>query len=155
MKIMFVCMGNICRSPSAEAILKRKAEETGMDLYVESSGIGDWHEGKLADPRTREAASKRGYIISCRAQKILPRHLDEFDYILAADAPVLHHLLKHATPEQKAKISLITEFSSAFKGEEIPDPYYGGEAGFEHVLDMLEDACDGLINHLRQGGKVD
>ena len=142
-------MGNICRSPSAAAILKKIAEEAGITLHIESSGIGDWYEGKLADSRTREAASRRGYVLSGRAQKFLPKHFDDFDYILAVDTPVLHHLLKNASPEQKVKISLITEFSSAFKGKDVPDPFYGGEAGFEHVLDMLEDACDALIKKIQ------
>lgn len=150
MKVMFVCLGNICRSPAAEAILRKKAEEAGIDLHVESASIGEWHTGKLADSRTREAASRRGYVLSSRAKKILDSQFSEFDYIFAADNSILHHLQKIATPEQKAKISLITEYSSAFRGEEVPDPFYGGEEAFEHVLDILEDACAGLIKKLQK-----
>lgn len=149
-RVMFVCLGNICRSPTAEAILKKKAAAASLDLHVESSGLGDWYVGQLADPRTRDAASRRGFTLSGRAQKFLQSHLDEFDYILAADNHILHQLQKIATPEQKAKIALMTDYASAFRGEEVPDPFYEGEAAFEHVLDILEDACEGLLHQIKR-----
>jgi protein-tyrosine phosphatase len=151
MKVMFVCLGNICRSPSAEAILKKMADERGLSVNVESSGLGDWHIGQLADSRTREHALKRGFALTGRAKKFLMHFMDEFDYVLAADHKVLHQLQRAAaTPEQKSKIHLMTAFSSAFKNVEVPDPFYGGEAAFEHVLDILEDSCEGLLDHLEK-----
>lgn len=148
MKVMFVCLGNICRSPAAEGILRKKAEALGLPIEVDSSGLGDWYLGQMADQSTRTAALRRGVILAGRAKKFLPVNFEEFDYILAADKHILHELQKAAaTPEQKAKLSLITDFSSAFKGLDIPDPFHKGEAAFEHILDMLEDACDGLLKN--------
>lgn len=147
--VMFVCLGNICRSPAAEAILRKKAEEAGIDVHIESSGLGDWHVGSLADERTRNSASKRGFILASRAKKFEENHFNEFDYILAADKKVLHQLHKFATAEQKAKITLMTEYASSFQGRDVPDPFYGGEAGFENVLDILEESCEGLLKQLK------
>lgn len=152
--ILFVCLGNICRSPAAEGLLRHKAEPLSefKDLHIESCGLGDWHVGQLPDPRMRDAIKNRGIILSSRAQRFRPSFLDRFDYILAADKEVLKDLYHFAhTSEHKAKIHLMTAFGITFKGEEVPDPYYGGDAGFELVLDMLEDACDGLLTHLKKG----
>lgn len=149
--VLFVCLGNICRSPAAEGILRATAEIQGVDLHVESCGIGDWHIGQLPDERMRDAAKARGVILSNRAQQFKPNFFDRFDYILAADKEVQNDLYYFAkTPEQKAKIHLITDFSGSYSGEEIPDPYYLGEGAFETVLDMLEDSCNGLIEHMRK-----
>lgn len=150
-KVLFVCLGNICRSPAAEGMLKHLAADSGLDLHIESCGIGDWHVGSLPDNRIRSAAKARGIILSSRAQKFQLDHLNDFDYILAADHEVLEHLHLFAkTPQQKAKIHLITAFSKSFHDESIPDPFYGGDAAFENTLDILEDACIGLISHLKQ-----
>ena len=149
--VMFICLGNICRSPAAEGILKHQAAKQGLnlDLRVESCGIGGWHIGESPDIRTQEAAKNRGIVLSSRAKKFDPSFLQEFDLILAADSEVLHDLYRHAkTPEQKAKIHLINDFSEYYKGQDIPDPYYRGEAGFDLVMDMLEDACQGILEHL-------
>ncbi len=149
--VLFVCLGNICRSPAAEGVLREMAskEPRFSTLHIESCGMGDWHVGQLADVRMREAAKGRGLSLSSRAQCFDSSFLDRFDYILAADKQVLRDLFHYAkTPEQRAKIHLITAFSSNFKNEEIPDPYYGGAAGFELVLDMLEDSCHGLLQEI-------
>ncbi len=149
---MFVCLGNICRSPAAEEILRKKGKEAGMDefLHVESSGIGDWHIGALADSRMRESAASRGYILTKRAQKFHSSLFDHYDYILAADQSVLHELQHLAkTPEEKAKIHLITEFSKPYYQQDVPDPYYNGLQAFEGVLDILESSVDGLITHIK------
>jgi protein-tyrosine phosphatase len=149
--VLFVCLGNICRSPAAEGILRHLAHKEGLDIHIESCGLGDWHAGNLPDERMREASKNRGYTLSSRAQIIKPEFFDSFDLIFVADQKVLKELYKYAEkPEQKAKIHFMTHFSSAFKGEEVPDPYYEGEAGFERVLDMLEDSCEGIIGHLKK-----
>ena len=148
--ILFVCLGNICRSPAAEGILRHLAKNSNLDLYIESCGLGDWHQGKLPDPRMREAALQRGIPLVSRCQVIQPDFFYRFDYILAADNSVLHQLYDQAnSPEHKAKIHLMTKFSRSYPGEEIPDPYYQDRMSFDLVLDMLEDSCKGLLEQLR------
>lgn len=152
--ILFVCLGNICRSPAAEGILRHMVENDPAmkSIHIESCGLGDWHTGSLPDERMRQAANKRGITLMSRAQKVHPKFFDQFDLILAADHKVLNELYRYAlTPEAKAKIHLITHYSKCYKDEEVPDPYYQGEAGFEQVLDMLEDSCEGLVEHLKSG----
>lgn len=150
--ILFVCLGNICRSPAAQGVLMHLAQKMNppMELHIESCGLGDWHLGHLPDERMRQAAASRGITLSSRAQAFRPEYFDQFDYILAADNKVLYELHRWAThPEHKQKIHLITHFSKAFQEEEIPDPFYGGDAHFELVLDILEDACQNLLEHLK------
>lgn len=148
--VLFVCLGNICRSPAAEGIMRHLAEKQNLkDLTVESCGIGDWHVGQMPDERMQRAARNRGVILSSRAQTFHNDFFAQFDYILAADKDVLHELyVKAKTPENKAKVHLMTDYSKTYRGEDIPDPYYAGEAGFETVLDMLEDCCESLANHI-------
>lgn len=149
--VLFVCLGNICRSPAAEGILRHYAARDGMDLSIESCGLGDWHKGQLPDPRMREAIKSRGIILTSRAQKFLPEFFDRFDLILVADHKVMKELYQHATtPDYKSKMHLITHFSSNYRDQEVPDPYYWAESGFEHVLDMLEDSCEGILRHLKE-----
>lgn len=150
--ILFVCLGNICRSPAAEGIMKHllKQDTQFQHLEVQSCGLGSWHAGNLPDLRMQEATKRRGIILTSRAQQFYTEFFERFDYILAADHEVLKTLYRHATTaEEKAKLHLITAFSSNYLNQEIPDPYYGGEASFEQVLDMLEDACEGLLTHLK------
>lgn len=152
-KVLFVCLGNICRSPAAEGLLRHMTaqQELSLEVYIESCGLGDWHIGQLPDERMREASKSRGIILTSRAQRFKPDFFDTFDYILAADHEVLNDLRRIAkTPEHKAKIQLMTSFSASYKDEEIPDPYYSGEAGFELVLDMLEDVCEGFLKYLQE-----
>jgi protein-tyrosine phosphatase len=151
--ILFVCLGNICRSPAAEAIFRNMAsqDEFLQGMRIESCGLGDWHVGQLPDIRIRAAAKDRGIILSNRAQHFRADFLDQFDYVIAVDREVLNHLYRYAKlANYKAKIHLISEFSEIYKNEEIPDPYYQGEAAFELVLDMIEDCCKGWKNHLKQ-----
>lgn len=148
--VLFVCLGNICRSPAAEGILQSLAEKKGVSnqLKVESCGIGGWHVGELADERMRVSAKTRGIVLTGRAKKFDTVFFADFDLILAADHEVLHDLYRYAkTPEQKAKLHLICDFCEYYRGQDIPDPYYGGDAGFDLVLDMLEDACQGILEH--------
>ena len=150
--VLFVCLGNICRSPAAEGILRHLAEQHALPepLVVESRGLGDWHQGQLPDVRMREAAGNRGIRLTSRAKKIEMSDFDHFDYILVADQKVLAELYRHVhSPEHRAKLHLMTCYSPCFKDQPVPDPYYEGDAGFEHVLNMLEDACSGLIEHIR------
>ena len=150
--VLFVCLGNICRSPAAAAVLLylNEKKESPIELHVESCGIGSWHVGQLPTEKMREASEKRGVLLSTRAQQFDPSFLDAFDLVLAADQSVLHELYHYAkTAEKKAKIHLITEHSSNYYREEIPDPYSQGEPAFEIVLDMIEDSCEGLLEHFK------
>lgn len=150
--ILFVCLGNICRSPAAEGVLRSMISQDPIlkDMHIESCGLGDWHAGRLPDERMRMAAKERGVVLMSRAQSFQRHFFQRFDYILAADHEVIKVLYQHAKePTDKAKIHLLTAFSATFKNEEIPDPYYQGDAAFELVLDMIEDACQGLIEHLK------
>lgn len=150
-KVLFVCLGNICRSPAGEGVLRHLAEaEKIPDLTIASCGIGDWHIGHPPDSRIREAAKSRGFTLNSKAKPFVPNYLEEFDYILAADESVREHLLKFAkNPEQRAKIHFMTAFAKAYKDIPVPDPYYEGDGAFEHVLDILEDSCQGLLNEIK------
>lgn len=147
-KVLFVCLGNICRSPAAEAVLKSMAEKKGLQdqLLITSCGIGDWHVGKPADSRMRKAATDRGIFINTKAKMFVPTFLEEFDYIFVADHEILEHLHRFAkNPEEKAKIHLMTAYSKSYAGQAVPDPYYEGVAGFDYVMDILEDSCAGFL----------
>lgn len=150
--ILFVCLGNICRSPAAEGIMRHIIQQDPgfKDIHIESCGMGDWHVGQMPDERIRFAAQDRGISLTSRAQQFRLPFFNQFDYILAVDREVLNELFRYARhTEVKAKIHLLSEFSSLYKNEEIPDPYYQGGAAFELVLDMIEDCCQGLAEHLR------
>lgn len=149
-KVLYVCLGNICRSPAAEGILRNLAEKYQLaDLTVESCGLGDWHVGHLPDERMQRAAKDRGFILKSRARLFDATFFEKFDYLLAADHHVLHELYKFAaTPENKAKIHLMSDYSKTYRGQDIPDPYYDSAGGFETVLDMIEDCCESLLRHI-------
>lgn len=150
--ILFVCLGNICRSPAAEEILRVQARARGIaGLHVESAGTGHWHVGQLPDRRMRAAAARRGLELTSRAQQIDPSHMEAFDYILAADRGILNHLEEMAGERHAAKLGLMTRFSKSSPNAEIPDPYYDNARGFELVLDMLEEACSGFLDYLSRG----
>lgn len=152
-KVLFVCLGNICRSPAAEALLRSLAQKEliGQELVVTSCGIGDWHLGRPADHRMRQHALDRGIVIETKAKVFVPSFIEEYDYILASDHEVLQYLHRFAkNPQEKSKLHLMTAFSSQYRNEDIPDPYYEGDAGFQRVLDMLHDACSGLISNINR-----
>lgn len=155
MKVLFVCLGNICRSPSADGILRKKLAEHGLadKVTVDSAGTGDWHIGKAPDERSQAAAVRRGYEISkLRARQVNAEDFDKFDYVLAMDNSNIENM-----QEFKPKGAVRTEpelflkrFGADANVNEVPDPYYGGEEGFEHVLDLIEAACDNMIVDIKQ-----
>ncbi len=151
-RILFVCMGNICRSPAAEGVLKHIiSREKHPDIEVESCGVGDWHIGQAPDLRMQESAKARGIALTSRAKQFNTLFFESFDHILVSDHEVMKFLYSYAkTPEHKAKLSLMTEFSANYRGQEVPDPYYEPDAAFDLVLDMLEDSCAGLLQHIHQ-----
>ena len=152
-KILFVCLGNICRSPAAEGIFKKKIKDRELEnlFVVDSAGTGGWHVGNLADRRMREAALLRGIELTSRSRQIDENDLYEFDHILVMDKDNLNavkSLIKDNTYPINSKIKLILSYSKKSQLDEVPDPYYGGQNGFENVLDLLDDAIDELIDSL-------
>jgi len=151
-KVIFVCLGNICRSPSAEGVMQHLIEQKGLEdkIKVDSAGTIAVHAGERADSRMRSHAQKRGYdLTSISRQFKAHTDFDEFDYVIAMDNSNFADLLAITRKESdKNKISKMTDFSTSSKYTEIPDPYYGGSQGFELVLDLLEDACKGLLDHI-------
>lgn len=147
--ILFVCLGNICRSPSAEAVFKHKVKEHNLDLRIDSAGTMGYHTGSPPDERSSEAGEARGYDFSGLAcRRVRSEDFDEFDFIVAMDHENIKHL-KSACPEPlQHKLHLFMSFSDT-EEDIVPDPYYGGKKGFEYVLDLIELASDGLIEHLK------
>lgn len=151
-KILFVCLGNICRSPTAHGIFEKMISDAGLQelIMVDSAGTGDWHIGKSPDPRAREAALSRNHDLShLVARQVRPEDFLEFDYILAMDKQNLWDLKAMALPEFSGRLELFLEYGSSDL-EEVPDPYSGGREGFEQVLDLVEDAAQGLLVNLRE-----
>jgi protein-tyrosine phosphatase len=151
MRIVFVCMGNICRSPTAEGVMRRLVEEEGLDVEIDSAGTGAWHVGEPPDSRAKVAARRRGVTLEGAARQIRPDDFERFDLVIALDRSNLRELLAIAPDEEAAeKVRLLREFDPAADGDlDVPDPYYGGDNGFETVLDMVEASCRGLIDELR------
>lgn len=146
MKVLMVCLGNICRSPLAEGILKAKVKEKGLEWQVESAGTGSWHVGEQPDPRSIEIANKNGLDISQQIGRQIKAHdLDRFDLIFAMDQSNYQRILQLATrPEQKKKVYLIMNIVSPNDNKNVPDPYWN-DHGFEEVFQMLDLACDKII----------
>ena len=143
---LFVCLGNICRSPTAEAVFRLKAEEAGLHVKVSSAGTGSWHEGEPPDSRSIKAGMRRGYDFQGQvSRKITKKDFLEYDYILAMDKNNLQDLIKICPDYLIPKISLFMDFSIGTGVDEVPDPYYGGKDGFNEVLDLIELASKGLI----------
>jgi len=151
-RVLFVCMGNICRSPTAEGVLRQfiRQNNLGDKVEVDSAGTHGYHVGEAPDSRTQRAAAVRGYNLSqLRARKVARQDLDYFDLVLAMDKNNLDNLQRLASPEQQEKIKLFMDFSKNFDDNEVPDPYYGLGHGFDLVLDMVEDAAQGLIEDIK------
>jgi protein-tyrosine phosphatase len=152
-RVLLVCMGNICRSPTAEGVLRQYIKINSLvDIVeVDSAGTHGYHVGEAPDSRTQRAAAMRGYNLSqLRARKVARQDLDYFDLILAMDKSNLDNLQRMAAPEQQEKIQLFMDYANNFDDNEVPDPYYGLGHGFDLILDMVEDASLGLINEIKQ-----
>ena len=155
MRILFVCMGNICRSPTAEGVMRRLVRDAGLEesIEIDSAGTGGWHAGEPPDERATLAARRRGVRLEGAARQVRPADFGEFDLLIAMDRANLGELLAVAPDEEAAeKVRLLREFDPASAGApdlDVPDPYYGGDRGFEAVLDMVEAACRGLLDELR------
>ncbi|PHR57144.1 MAG: phosphotyrosine protein phosphatase [Robiginitomaculum sp.] len=145
-RLLFVCLGNICRSPTAEAVFRGRAKAAGHQVLVSSAGTMDWHVGKHPDPRAIAAAAKRGYQMSrLQAQVVQVSDFSEFDYILAMDRQNLADL-EQIYPGTGTRPRLFLDYATHTGQFEVPDPYYGGEDGFSEVLDLIEAASDGLLS---------
>jgi protein-tyrosine phosphatase len=144
-RVLFVCTGNICRSPTAEGVLRGLSRKTGVAVHVESAGTHDYHVGSPPDRRALHHAKNRGYDLSAqRARQLRRRDFEEFDFIVAMDRGHLEILQAHCPPQHQAKLRMLVH------GRDVPDPYYGGPDGFEQVLDMVEAACLGLLHEIAQ-----
>lgn len=152
MKVLFVCLGNICRSPTAEGVFRRALEQAGLadDVEIDSCGVGSWHVGKAPDTRAQQAALSRGIDLSrLRARQLTVQDFAEFDYVLGMDQDNLRAMRELKPDNSRAHVGLFLDFAGT-PGAEVPDPYYGGDEGFENVLTMIEAASAGLIQHLKR-----
>ncbi|HUK02791.1 MAG TPA: low molecular weight protein-tyrosine-phosphatase [Steroidobacteraceae bacterium] len=152
--VLFVCLGNICRSPTAEAVLRTLASREAPDLrlHIDSAGTADYHVGRAPDLRAQEAARRRGYdMADLRARNVEPDDFESFDLILAMDRDNHAALIASAPRAMHPYIRLFLEFAPDADTLEVPDPYYGGPNGFEHVLDLIEAAARGLLSELKNG----
>ena len=152
-KLLFVCLGNICRSPAAEGVFLHLLKQRGLSdrFVVDSAGTGGWHVGNSADRRMQAAANRRGIELPSRARQICLDDFSSFDLVLTMDndnLAAVRGLAKEAGAGATATITPMLHYARNFSETEVPDPYYGGEAGFEHVLDLLEDACANLLDEL-------
>lgn len=150
--ILFVCMGNICRSPTVHGVMRQQLREAGLEhrVHIDSAATHNHHPGEAPDARSQRHAMQRGYDLSdLRARPVTAPDFETFELIVAMDHDNLKHLHTQSPPPHRHKIRLLAEFFEAHDAPAVPDPYYGGAEGFEHVLDLAEDGCRGLIRHLQ------
>ena len=153
-RILFVCLGNICRSPAAEGILKKKIKEEGLEdnITIDSAGTGGYHNGALPDSRMRHHGARRGYKFDSISRKLSQNDFERFDMIIAMDDSNYHNIMRLAPDlEAEKMVYRLVDFSVNYGHDHIPDPYYSGADGFELVLDLLEDACEGLLDKIKKG----
>lgn len=153
MKVLFVCTGNICRSPTAEGVFRHMVEEAGLDqtITADSAGTHNYHEGEPPDARSCKAAAARGFDLSAlRARKVVARDFHDFDLILAMDQGHFTHLEAMKPKEARAEVRLYLDFHPSSRAKDVPDPYYGGPEGFARVLDMIEETSTALLTHVRR-----
>src|SRR5262245_22820874 len=151
-QILFVCMGNICRSPTAEGVFRKLLAERApeLDVEIDSAGTHGSHDGAPPDPRACRAAERRGVDLKpLRARRVTERDFERFELLLAMDEQNLEFLLEVCPAEYRPRVRLLLDFAPHLERREVPDPYYGGSTGFEHVLDLVEEAAAGLLEHLR------
>jgi protein-tyrosine phosphatase len=150
--VLFVCLGNICRSPSAEAVFKKKAADNGLVIDIDSAGTAGYHKGASPDKRSQAVGMQRGYNFKgLKCRKVVDQDFEKFDYILGMDNQNIVNLLNVCPEEFKNKVSLLLNFCGS-EEQEVPDPYYGGKGGFEYVLDLIEQGSDGFIKYLKSTG---
>lgn len=155
--ILFVCMGNICRSPTAEGVMRALVERAGLAQHFEldSAGTHAYHIGNPPDARSLEAAAQRGYdLTALRARQIDPGDFERFELVLAMDRDNLTLLQRLCPPALRNRLALFLAYADGCVEDEVPDPYYGGPAGFDHVLDLAEAAAQGLIRHSRRNRQI-
>ena len=151
-RVLFVCLGNICRSPTAEGVFRQLVRQAGLENKIEtdSAGTAGYHIGEAPDRRSQKHAKARGVDISdLRGQQIDSSHFVKFDLVLAMDNSNMRDLESVAPQDQLHKLQLFLRYARKFKQEEVPDPYYGGAEGFEHVLDLVQDASEGLLEFIK------
>lgn len=148
--VLFVCLGNICRSPTAHAVFRQKVKQTKLKVEIDSAGTAAYHQGNTPDKRSVSHGEARGYDFSqLFARAVKPQDFGHYDHILAMDMQNYQDLVDQCPQPFKHKIKLFLDFANNYPNQnEVPDPYYGGKQGFELVLNLVEDASDGLINHL-------
>ncbi|PAW63600.1 MAG: protein tyrosine phosphatase [Verrucomicrobiia bacterium Tous-C4TDCM] len=152
-RVLFVCMGNICRSPAAEIVFRQQVSEAGLNdsIHIDSAGTIGYHSGKRPDPRMADTLRRRGYPIAGRARQVTARDLADFDLLLAADPENLADLRRlDREGLHRGKIRLLVDYCVDKEADHVPDPYYGGQQGFEEVADLVEDACAGLLDEIRR-----
>ncbi|MCK5190940.1 MAG: low molecular weight phosphotyrosine protein phosphatase [Methylococcales bacterium] len=154
-RVLFVCMGNICRSPTAEGVFSSLVKEEKVDMHfdIDSAGTHAYHIGEAPDLRAQKAAKDRGINLSLqKARKVIFGDFEDFDYLLAMDDDNYQILLQSCPDQFKHKVKYFLEYAPHLDTREVPDPYYGGKYGFERVLDMIEDASEGFLNSFKQSG---
>ena len=150
-RILFFCMGNICRSPTAEGVMRAKLAAAGLDVEVDSAGTHGYHVGAPPDERAQAHAARRGYDLSAlRARQLVAEDFRRFDLVLGMDADNLARAARLCPPGERQRLKLLMDYAPHTGHRHVPDPYYGGEAGFEEVLDLVEAACDGLVEALQR-----
>ncbi len=151
-RLLFVCLGNICRSPTAEGIMRKIVEEAGLEeqIVIDSAGTGGWHKGEAPDGRMQEAAKARGYLLDGQARQVKSADFEQFDHIYAMDHSNLSELRKRCPYEMRDKLHLFRSLDELGKNEDTPDPYYGGSRGFDEVVTIVERCCQSLLGRIQK-----